>query len=152
VFRGVTHLTLDAKGRMSFPARYRDRLLSHCEGQIVITVDPTPDRSLLVYPLPEWEIIERKLVALPSLNPKARRLQRLLMGHATEVQLDANGRIALPPALRGFAALERKVVLIGQGNKFELWDESMWNTRCGQWLEEAAEDDDPSAGLESIAL
>lgn len=152
MFRGVTHLTLDAKGRMSVPARYRDRLAAHCDGQIVITVDPTPDRLLLVYPLPEWEVIEQRLVALPSLNAKARRLQRLLMGHAAEVQVDGNGRIALPPPLRSFAGLEKKVVMIGQGNKFELWDELSWTARCNQWLEEVDEDDNLTDGLESISL
>ncbi len=150
MFRGVTHLNLDAKGRMSFPSRYRDRLMERCDGEVVVTVDP--DRCLLVYPLPEWEVIEQKLVKLPSLKPQTRRLQRLLMGHATEAQLDGSGRILLPPPLREFAGLNKKVVLIGQGNKFELWDETTWGQRCDVWLEEAAEDYELSDGLESISL
>ena len=135
---------------MSFPSRYRDRLVERCDGEVVVTVDP--DRCLLVYPLPEWEVIEQKLVKLPSLKPQTRRLQRLLMGHATESQLDGSGRILLPPPLREFASLDKKVVLIGQGNKFELWDEATWSTRCDEWLEEAAEDYELSDGLESISL
>ncbi|MCP1673864.1 MraZ protein [Natronocella acetinitrilica] len=135
---------------MSFPSRYRDKLVERCDGEVVVTVDP--DRCLLVYPLPEWEVIEQKLVKLPSLKPQTRRLQRLLMGHATESQLDGSGRILLPPPLREFASLDKKVVLIGQGNKFELWDEGVWGQRCDQWLEEAAEDYELSDGLESISL
>jgi len=84
--------------------------------------------------LPEWEEIERKLVKLPSFNVQARRLQRLLIGHATEVELDGNGRILLPPLLREFASLDKAVVMIGQGNKFEIWDEAKWNARRAEWL------------------
>jgi MraZ protein len=104
---------------------------------MVLTVDR--DHCLLLYPLPDWEEIERKLVRLPSFNKQARRLQRLLIGHATECELDGNGRILLPPPLREFAGLEKDVVLIGQGNKFEIWDAATWHTRRAEWLEEGAE-------------
>lgn len=135
---------------MSFPSRYRERLQSFCAGELVVTVDR--DHCLLVYPLPEWEEIERKLIRLPSLNRQARRLQRLLIGHATECQMDGSGRILVPPPLREFAELDKKVVLIGQGNKFELWDESVWTTRRDEWLAEAAEDFDLPDELESLSL
>ena len=138
MFRGVTHINLDAKGRMAIPTRYRERLQERCGGQLVVTVDR--DHCLLLYPLPEWEEIERKLVKLPSLNKQARRLQRLLIGHATEVQLDSNGRILLPGPLREFAGMARPIVVIGQGNKFELWDEQTWNARRDEWLAEEDED------------
>jgi len=124
---------------MAIPARYRDRISEGCDGHLVVTVDR--DRCLLLYPLPEWEEIERKLVRLPSLNKQARRLQRLLIGHATEVDMDTHGRILLPPPLREFAGLDKHVVLIGQGNKFELWDEQTWNDTRAAWLE-ADEDDE----------
>jgi len=133
------------------PTRYRDRLQERCGGQVVVTVDR--DHCLLVYPLPEWEEIERKLVRLPSLNKQARRLQRLLIGHATESQLDSNGRVLLSQPLREFAGLQRHAVLIGQGNKFELWDEQVWNERRDVWL--AEEDDDGlelPTELESLSL
>ena len=132
------------------PTRYRDRLATHCEGQLVVTVDR--DHCLLLYPLPEWEEIERKLVRLPSLNRQARRLQRLLIGHATEVELDGNGRILLPPPLREFAELEKRIVLIGQGNKFELWNELQWNERRDVWLTETDDDEALPAELESLSL
>ena len=150
MFRGVTQITLDAKGRMAFPSRYRERLQALCDGQLVVTVDR--DYCLLVYPLPEWEHIEQKLVRLPSLNRTARRLQRLLIGHATECQLDGNGRILLPTPLREFAGLEKRTVLIGQGNKFELWDESTWSGLRAQWLAETAEAEELPGDLESLSL
>ena len=132
MFRGVNALNLDIKGRLAIPTRYRDEIVRLANGHMVITVDR--DHSLLLYPLPEWEEIERKLVKLPSFNAQARRLQRLLIGHATEVELDGNGRILLPPLLREFAALDKAVVMIGQGNKFEIWSEAKWNERRAEWL------------------
>lgn len=136
---------------MAMPARYRDRLMEICEGQLVITVDR--DHCLLLYPLPEWEEIERKLVRLPSLNKQARRLQRLLIGHATECELDSHGRILLPPPLREFARLDKRLVLIGQGNKFEIWDETAWNEQREVWLaEEGQEDAELPPELESLSL
>lgn len=150
-FRGINNIALDVKGRMAMPARYRDRLLESCEGRLVLTVDR--DHCLLVYPLPEWEIIEAKLVELPSLNQQARLLQRLLIGYATECELDNQGRILLPNMLRDFAALDKKIVLIGQGRKFEIWDEATWNESQEAWIERVqnGEDDLPSA-LEELSL
>ncbi len=151
MFRGVSTLNLDAKGRMAMPAKYRDRLLEICDGKLMVTVDR--DRCLLIYPLPEWEEIERRLVRLPGLNPQARRLQRLLIGHATDAELDTHGRIRLSPELRSFAGLDKRVVLIGQGNKFELWDEELWNTRRDEWLAQSGgEDLDLSEDLGRLIL
>ncbi len=152
LFRGVAELTLDAKGRLAIPARYRERLHERCAGQLVLTID-TDERCLLLYPLPEWEAIERKLDGLPSLNPHARRVQRLLMGHATDTEMDGQGRILLPPPLRQYARLDKRVVLIGQGKKFELWDEAYWNERRDQWLaEETMDEEGLPAELQSLAL
>ncbi len=139
MFRGLATVTLDSKGRMAIPTRYRESLLRHGDGQMVITVDR--DHCLLLYTLPDWEEIERKLVKLPSFNKQARRMQRLLIGHATECEMDGNGRILLPPPLRQFAGLDKTVVLIGQGNKFEVWAEEAWNARRSEWLGEAGDDE-----------
>jgi MraZ protein len=150
-FRGINNLTLDAKGRMAVPSRYRERLFEICGGRIVITVDR--DHCLLVYPLPEWEIIENKLVSLPSLNKQARLLQRLLIGYATECEIDSQGRVLLPAMLREFARLDKKTVLIGQGKKFEIWDEDTWNESQGEWVESVKiGDDDLPAALEELSL
>ncbi len=150
MFRGANKLTLDAKGRMVMPTRYRERLQEICGGNLVVTVDK--DRCLLIYPLPDWEEIERKLMRLPTLNPQARRLQRLMVGHATEIDLDSHGRVLLPPKLREFGNLTRDAMLIGQGQRFELWDEARWDTRRDEWLagDEAA--GDLPAELESLTL
>src|SRR5690606_29440496 len=101
----------------------------------------------------EWEEIERKLVKLPSFNAQARRLQRLLVGHATEVEMDAHGRVLLPQPLRDFAALSKDAVMIGQGNKFEIWSEDSWNSRRDEWLAEDGSESAPlPAELESLSL
>ena len=149
VFRGATKVTLDAKGRMAIPTRYRERLAARCEGQIVVTVDK--DHCLLVYPLPDWEELERKLVRLPSMNRTARNIVRIMVGYATEVDMDASGRILVSRELREFAGLEKAAMLIGQGNKFELWDEETWNEKRDAWLSEDEEGELPP-DLESISF
>ena len=152
MFRGVNALNLDSKGRMAIPTKYREGVLRQCEGQMVSTVH-SRDRCLSLYPLPEWEEIERKLVRLPSLNREARRLQRLLIGHATECEMDGSGRILLAPLLREFAGLEKAIVLVGQGNRFEIWAEETWTTHRNQWLAEGEEGDgELPAELESLSL
>ena len=143
-FRGVSNLSLDAKGRIVLPARYRERLAEFCHSQLVVTID-TDQPCLLIYPLPEWELIEEKIEELPSFNPTTRRIQRLLIGHATEVEVDANGRMLLSNPLRDYAQLGKKVVLIGQGKKFELWDETLWNERMESWLGDGSGDEMPAA-------
>jgi MraZ protein len=151
LFRGVTNLNLDAKGRLVIPTRYRDRLRDDYDSELLVTIDP--DHCLLLYPLSEWREIERKLARLPSFNKSARQLQRILIGHATEVDMDGQGRVLLPPPLRAFAGLEKRVVMIGQGNKFELWDEQRWNEQRDNWLEELdVEQLDLPADLESLSI
>jgi MraZ protein len=150
VFRGANKVTLDAKGRMVMPTRYRDRIVERSDGRLVVTIDR--DQCLLLYPLPDWEEIERKLMRLPSLNEHARRLQRLMVGHATDLELDGHGRVLLPPKLREFAALNRDAILIGQGNRFELWDEARWNERRDAWLKDEELPAELPADLGSLSL
>lgn len=151
LFRGVNNVTLDAKGRLSIPTRYRAQLMASCDGQMVMTVDR--EHSLLLYPLPVWEDIERKLIQLPTLNKQARRLQRLLIGHATDCELDGQGRVLVSPPLREFANLEKKIVMIGQGNKFEIWNDKTWVIKRDIWFEEENEEDgELSPELESLSL
>jgi MraZ protein len=126
VFRGANAISLDAKGRLAMPSRYRDELDKRSSGQLIITID-TVDRCLNVYPLDEWEIIETKLKALPSLREEVKRLQRLLIGNAVDLELDASGRFLVPPRLREHARLDKRAMLVGQLNKFQLWDEDTWN-------------------------
>lgn len=125
MFRGVTQLCLDNKGRFAVPAKYRDELLSSCAGNLVITADPS--KCLLIYPQPAWEPIEKKLNSLSSFNPQSRSLQRLIVGNACDVEMDSVGRILVGIPLRQFAGLIKDIVLVGQGEKFELWDVEKWN-------------------------
>jgi MraZ protein len=150
VFRGANTVTLDAKGRMVMPTRYRDRLVERSNGRLVVTIDR--DQCLLLYPVPDWEEIERKLMRLPTLNPQARRLQRLMVGYATDLELDGHGRVLLPAELRTFAGLTRAAVLLGQGNRFELWDEARWNERRDEWLKDEELPVDLKGDLESLTL
>jgi MraZ protein len=133
VFRGLNSIHIDDKGRMALPTRYRARLQTDADSTLIVTID-TDERCLLLYPLPDWEHIEKKIEALPSFNPLSRRIQRLLIGHATEVELDSHGRILLPPPLREYANLQKNVVLVGQGKKFEIWDELRWQETREDWI------------------
>ncbi|MCW6033166.1 division/cell wall cluster transcriptional repressor MraZ [Pantoea sp. JK] len=125
MFRGATLVNLDSKGRLAVPTRYRELLVAESQGQMVCTID-LHQSCLLLYTLPEWEIIEKKLSRLSSMNPAERRVQRLLLGHASECQMDNAGRLLLANTLRQHAGLTKEVMLVGQFNKFELWDEQTW--------------------------
>ena len=140
MFRGVQHINMDAKGRLAIPARQREPLLEQCAGAIVVTID-TQSTCLAIYPLPVWELIEQKMQTLPSLHAGVKRFQRLVMGYATDVQLDGNGRMLLPPSLREYARLEKKLVLVGQGNKLELWSEDLWVQERDRALEDVGVDE-----------
>ncbi|MDX5445570.1 MAG: division/cell wall cluster transcriptional repressor MraZ [Zoogloeaceae bacterium] len=132
--RGGSSVNLDTKGRLALPTRYRGQLEEGCGGQLVLTVHD--DGCLLLYPAPTWEEIERQLVRLPNQNKQTRRLQRMLLGHATETELDGNGRILIPPRLREFAKLDKRVELVGLGNKFEIWNEEAWAQSRNDWVED----------------
>lgn len=135
MFRGLSAVNLDAKGRLAIPMKYRQQLLDLFAGRLVATID-TEEHCLLIYPADEWEPIQTKIEALPSFNPSARRIQRLLIGHATDIELDANGRILLPQPLREYAQLEKETVLLGQGKKLELWSKALWNSRRDDYIAE----------------
>lgn len=151
MFRGITSLNLDAKGRLAVPARYRDALLQQCDGQLVITINHE-QRCLWVYPLDVWEGVERQLVDLPSLHEYPQRLKRLLIGYATECEVDGNGRVLVPPPLREYAKLNKHVKLVGQGNKFEIWDTELWDTETEAALSRKTDDAPMLEVLESLSL
>ncbi len=135
MFRGLSAVNLDAKGRLAIPMKYRQLLVDLCAGRLVATID-TEERCLLIYPVDEWELIQEKIEALPSFNPSARRIQRLLIGHATDIDMDANGRMLLSSPLREYAQLEKETVLVGQGKKLELWSKELWNSRRDDYIAE----------------
>ena len=142
MFRGVQHINMDTKGRLAVPARQRESLLEQCAGRVVITID-TQSHCLTLYPLPEWERIEAEIQSLPALNPAVKRFQRLMLGYAADIELDGSGRVLLPQSLRDYAHLEKKIVLVGQGNKLEVWSEALWFAE----RDEALRDSDPEAEL-----
>lgn len=129
-FRGVSELVLDVKGRIAIPARHRDGLASGGNGRVIVTADH--GGCLLIYPQLAWEPIEAKLMGLSSFDDRIRSVQRLFVGHADDVEIDAAGRILIPPALRRYAGLDKRVVLVGQGHKLELWDEVKWQAQIAQ--------------------
>jgi MraZ protein len=151
VFRGSNEINMDAKGRLAVPSRYRDALLTAAEGQLVATID-FEDPCLIIYPLPAWRDIEVQLARLPTFNPDARRVQRLLIGHARELELDGSGRLLIPPELRAYAGLEKAVVLVGQVHRFELWSAEHWNASREQWLAAAAGGQSLPAELQNLSL
>jgi MraZ protein len=142
---------MDAKGRLAMPARQREPLLSRCEGQIVITID-TQSNCLVIYPLPEWERIEQDIQGLPALNTAVKRFQRLMLGYATDLELDGSGRILLPQPLREYAQLDKKLVLVGQGNKLELWSEALWLAEREQALRDSGPEAELPEELMSLTL
>lgn len=125
MFRGAAALNLDAKGRLSVPSKHRDALQAQSGGRLVMTAHP--HRCLLLYPQPAWVPIEEKINSLPSFDPVASAWKRLLLGHAEEFELDGSGRLLVPPVLRELAGLEKEVMLVGQGNYFELWSKDGWS-------------------------
>ena len=127
-FRGSTQLALDGKGRLAIPARYRERLTTSCGGRLMLTADPT-NGCLLLYPFPEFEALERQINSLPGFHPLTQQLKFVVVGSAEEVEPDSAGRILIPPLLRKFAQLEKSVVLVGQGNKFQVWQEAAWQAK-----------------------
>ena len=133
------------------PTRYRARIQTAAENQLILTID-TEEHCLLLYPLPEWEIIEQKIQVLPSFHKVSRRIQRLLIGHATELELDSNGRLLLPPLLREYAGLGKQVMLVGQGKKFEIWSEAGWNDGRSKWLSSEDTEEALPPELESFYL
>lgn len=137
MFRGINSVTLDPKGRMGLPARHRETVMVVSEGRIVVTID-TREVCLLLYPLSAWEAVQAKLEGLSNINSQARLLQRFLIGHAADLELDAAGRLLLPAMLRDYACLTKKLVLVGQGNKIEIWSADHWQQQLEYWREEGA--------------
>lgn len=139
MFRGISSINLDGKGRFAVPTRYRDELMDCCEGKLIVTVAVNEQcvgeqGCLWLYPLYEWEKLEQTISRLPTLNKMAGKLRRFVIGNASECEMDNQGRLLLPEKLRSFADLDKKIVLVGQLNKFELWNEDAWNAKESEWL------------------
>ncbi len=151
MLRGVSSINLDVKGRLAIPTRYRAELQESCERQMVVTVavdgQCVGERGCLwLYPLPEWEKLELTISKLPSLNKTAVRLRRFLIGNASECEMDGQGRLLLPEKLRTFSEMDKKIVLVGQLNKFEIWNDVAWTDKEAEWMS-----GDDTEGLDELA-
>ena len=149
MFRGGSTVKLDAKGRLALPTRYRPLITERFEGRLVVTIHH--DGCLLLYPQPQWEEIEHRLINTANQDRRVRDMQRMLVGYATEVEMDGHGRILVAPRLREFAKLEKRVALAGVGNKFEIWNEEAWEQNCGDWVQGEGDGALPDV-LESLTL
>ncbi len=151
MFRGVNVINLDPKGRLAMPARYRDQLVTQFAGRLVATIDPMA-KCLLLYPIDIWEEIQKKIEALSSFNADTRKFQRMMIGYATDLELDGSGRILLSQVLRNHAELDKHVALVGQGKKLELWSEQNWAEQTQLWLSQASAGGELPAELQSLSL
>ena len=125
MFRGTYELSLDAKGRLAVPSRFRDDLRKLSGGSMVLTTSVGRDRFLLLYTLDEWEKLEARLSGLSDFNPAERAVKNVLLRNAEDLTLDGNGRFVIPQRHRGFAALEKEVSLVGSGSHFEIWSSAV---------------------------
>ena len=150
MFFGETAINLDAKGRLAVPMRYREALLEQCGNRLVLTYSAFDTGSLWLQPEHTWERIRDDVMALPNFNPRHRSLQRRLVGSATAVEPDSSGRILLPPSLRQVAGLEKRVIMLGMGSRFEIWNENTLNTKRVE--EDSNLDEQASAEMARLVL
>ena len=152
MFRGFSSVSIDNKGRLAVPSRFRERLTSIAAGCLVQTLSPL-DRTIWLYPITEWELIEKKLAVLSDFDKQSRRAKQMMRGYSTDCQLDAQGRILLSQELRDYAGIKCQAVILGQGNKFEIWDQTSWQEQRDQWLGQLGSDDsEPSDALKPLSL
>lgn len=137
MFQGETAITIDDKGRLAIPTGYRDVVARECGNHLVITYNPFESGCLYVYPKPVWEGVRDQVNKLPRTKKNSRLLQLKLVGAATFVEPDGNGRISLPASQRNAIGIEKKAVLVGMGDKFELWSEQAHLAQIRQTLGDA---------------
>ena len=137
MFQGETAITIDDKGRLAIPTGYRDLVARDCGNRLVITYNPFEGGSLYLYPQPVWERVRDQVNALPRTKSVSRNLQLKLVGAATFVEPDASGRISIPASHRSAVGIDKKAVLLGMGDKFELWSEQAHHAQIRQTLTDA---------------
>ncbi len=125
MFFGETAINLDAKGRFAIPTRYRELINEQCAGQFVLTYSAFDSGALWLYPQQEWQRVRDDVMRLSTFNAAHRGLQRRLVGSATPVEPDGSGRVQLPQTLRQVAGLEKHIVFLGMGSRFEIWNENI---------------------------
>lgn len=130
MFRGSFEHTVDSKGRVSVPSRFREIIAERYEGKLVLAMDG--DKCLTVYPLEEWEKFEQRIKAIPSMKPEVKDFMRFLLASATECELDRQGRILIPAVHREHAGIAKQVMLVGIIEKIEIWSTKAWEARSDQ--------------------
>ena len=152
MFRGIHKVTVDSKGRFAVPTKIRDLLNKEQVVDLVLTLNPW-DRALWVYPLLEWERIEEVLSSLSDFDKQTRRTKQIMRGYASDCTLDPQGRILLSQEIRTLTGITKESVLLGQGNKLELWDSAVWSEERDSWLDYVENADSlNSTGLDSLSL
>jgi len=152
VFRGFGMVSIDSKGRLAIPSRFRQQLVEVNAARLVLTLNPL-DRCLWLYLQLDWEQVESKLMELSDFDKESRRTKQMVCGYASDCQLDSQGRILLPMELREYALLQKQVVVLGQGNKFEIWDQARWEQQRDEWLSYVDEaDGESSEALKLLSL
>lgn len=143
MLQGETAITIDDKGRLAIPTAYRDFVARECDNRLVLTYNPFDAGGLYLYPFKAWEVLRDQVNALPRTLARNRTLQLKLVGAATVLEPDANGRIGIPPSQRNTVGIDRRAVLVGMGDKFELWSEQAHQAQIRQTLtdEDMAGDD-----------
>ncbi|WP_101926216.1 MULTISPECIES: division/cell wall cluster transcriptional repressor MraZ [Luteimonas] len=148
MFQGETAITIDDKGRLAIPTAYRDVIARECDNRLVLTYNPFDAGSLYLYPFKVWEGVRDQVNALPRTRSTNRTLQLKLVGAAMVVEPDGSGRISVPASHRTTVGMERKAVLVGMGEKFELWSEQAHQAQIRQTLSDADMDGDDLVGLQ----
>lgn len=147
MFYGSHAINMDAKGRVAIPARIRELLQQCCQGCVVLTAH-TENRCLHLFPKNYWQEILPSIEDLPSFNKVSRRAKLLLIGHASELEMDGNGRILVPPTLRDYGTLQKKLLLVGQGKGLELWSEEKFS----EYIDASGDEEEMPEGMKSLAL
>lgn len=138
---GIVDVSLDERGRMAIPGRYRQAFAGTDGGRAVVTID-RQERCLLVYPPAEWALVQEGLKALRNASKRVRKVQRMLIGFAFDIEIDRQGRLLIPPKLREYSGIDRKAVLLGQLNKLELWSAESWQQNMEGWPDTSEDDEE----------
>ncbi|WP_411832978.1 division/cell wall cluster transcriptional repressor MraZ [Pseudoxanthomonas mexicana] len=137
MFQGETAITVDDKGRLAVPTAYRDLVARECGNRLVLTYNPFESGCLWLYAEKEWQRVRDDVMARPNTLKVVRSLQLKLVGAATPLELDGNGRIGIPASHRNAVGIEKKAVLLGMGDKFELWSEQAHRAQIQQTIGDA---------------
>ncbi len=149
IFRGRFEYTIDPKGRVNIPARFRDQVQQSGQDGFVVT---NYSGCLYVYPAGEWSRIEEKLARVSSVDRKLNTFLRFFVGAAVEVAPDKQGRILIPSSLRDYAGLEKDVVIIGMPNRFEIWSADRWTEEVGRFEKEGFEDPELEREIKELRI